>query len=321
MRVRRWAARLRASFGLLFGVLMIAACSSVTQAQPTPRPPTATATPRSTVLPTVVTQVPIGSEGRAYHVALVAPDANASGSELAAFLNKRLDISFQVDLLPTYADVLRQLCSDKPTFAWLDGRALLAAQAQGCGTAVFKFGQGTDKSTGVKADVIIRSGIKDAVTAINGFRGKDFCRVNSQDVQGWILPSLAMRAAGLNPAQDLRGIKEFADTAAELQAVADGICVGVGIPAGTLNSYNIRPSSGQLSVLMTTPEFPYGGLVVSSTIPLTVASDVTDLFSKNQDQLRGLIRADDLIKVSSGDFADFQKLAQSAGLNLKALGQ
>lgn len=304
--------------------LLIAACGGGASVQPTPRPPTATATPRSTALPTVATQVPLGSEARAFHVAFVPSDKNASGSELARFLSDQTHTAFEVDLLSSYADALRQLCSDKPTFAWLDGRALLAAQAQGCGAPALKFQQGTGKSTGIKADLIVRTGLKDAkdeIKTVAAFKGKDFCRLNGEDVQSWILPSLAMRAGGLNPAQDLKGIKEFSDTAAVLQAVADGICISAGIPSGTLGSYNPKLTNGQLGVLTTTPELPFGGLVVSSTMPKAIADSVVDLFAKNRDRLNGLIKVDDLAQVTSSDFADFQKLAQNAGLNLKTLGQ
>ncbi len=310
---------LRSTLSAILIMLMLPACGGNSFVQPTPRPPTFTPTPRSTPLPTVATQVPLGSESRPYHVAFVAPDQNASGSELARYLSDQTSVAFEVDLLSSYAEVLRQLCSDKPTFGWLDGRALLAAQAQGCGVPVLKFQQG--KSSGQKADLIVHTGIKDEVKTIAGFKGKDYCRLNGQDVQSWILPSLAMRAGGINPVQDLKGIKEFDNNAALMQAVADNICVSAAIPAGTLLTYSPKLSSGQLAVLTTTPELPFGGVIVSSTVPKTIADNVITLFTQNMDRLQGLIKVDELVKVNANDFTDFQKLAQSAGLNLKTLGQ
>lgn len=302
--------------------LIVTGCGSTVYIQATPPPPTFTPTPLSTPLPTVGTQVPLGAEGRAFHVALVSSDPNADGSSLAKYLTAQSGTAFQVDVLSTSAQVLSQLCSGTPTFAWLDGPGLLAAQAQGCGNPTLKFEQGTDKSTGVKADLITRAGAKGDVSTLAGFKGRDFCRLNGSNVTSWILPSLSLRAAGLNPAQDLKGIKEYADTATMLQAVADGTCVGAGIPSGTLSTFSPKLGTGQsLTVLQTTPELPFGGLVIASTVPTQIADDTVTLFSKYPDELHALLSADALDKVGANDYADFLKFAQNAGLNLKSLGQ
>jgi len=302
--------------------LIFVGCSGNAYVPPTVRPPTATPTLLSTPLPTVSTQLPLGAASRAYHVALIAQNGNSNGSDLAKYLTDKLGAAFEVNVLPSASDVLRQLCSGPPTFAFLDGPGLLAAQAQNCGTPALKYEQGDANSTGVKADIIARAGAKDAVTALSGFKGRDFCRLNGQDVASWILPSLSLRAAGLNPALDLKGIKEFADPAAMLQAVADGLCAGASIPAGTLANYSPRLAVGQsLLVLQTTPEMPYGGLIVANTIPRAVAADVSAVLGKDPTELRSLISADALDKVGSNDYADFQRLAQAAGLSLKTLGQ
>jgi ABC-type phosphate/phosphonate transport system substrate-binding protein len=251
-----------------------------------------------------------------------AATVNVANLTLADYLSFQLGLAFQVDRLSTSADVLKELCNGPPTFAWLDGPGLVTALAQGCGTPALKLERGADYRTGVRADLIIRSGGKGDPTAISGLRGKDFCRLNGEILTSWILPVLMLRAGGIDPAQDLRGVKQFDSANAMLQAVADGTCAAAGIPTGTLNTFSPTLGTGQsLKVLQTSPELPYGGLVVSKAIPAAVVKQVVNLFSQQPAQLTSLIGTDTLAPTNGNDYADFQRLEQGGSLDLSASGR
>jgi ABC-type phosphate/phosphonate transport system substrate-binding protein len=142
------------------------------------------------------------------------------------------------------------------------------------------------------------------------------------DAVSWILPALAMRAAGLNPATDLKGVKLFTDTASMVQAVADGKCAGAGIPSGSLSTFSPTLLPGtSLTVLQTTPELPFGALVIGSNVPTRVSDDVITALANPPDTLLALVHADSLASASSSDYAEFERLAEAAHLNLNTLGQ
>lgn len=307
--------------------------TSVPTATPSDTPTatdTATATPLRTESSTETAQVAANQTAIATANEITGATAqstatattNPTNMTLADYLSFQFGLAFQVDMLSTSADVLKELCNGPPTFAWLDGPGIITAIAQGCGTPALKLERGPNFRTGVQADLIIRAGGKGDPTELSGLKGRDFCRVNGQDLTSWILPVLMLRAGGLDPAQDLRGFKQFDSTDSMVQAIADGACAAAGIPAGTLSSFNPTLSAGQsLKVLQTSPELPYGGLIVSKAVPTAVVKQVVNLFVEQPPQLTRLIGTDTLAPTNSDDYADFQRLAQAAHLDLSATGR
>src|SRR5207245_2172087 len=126
------------------------------------------------------------------------------------------------------SDILQALCSDTPTFAWVDGWTLLAVQAQGCASVAAQIrlkGQ-----LGVRSDIVISPSA--AISSVAGFKNRIFCRLSDQDTVTWVLPELMMRAGGFNPS-DLKAAQSYPDVKSMLQVVANNGCIAA-IPAGTL---------------------------------------------------------------------------------------
>jgi ABC-type phosphate/phosphonate transport system substrate-binding protein len=323
-----WLSHLISLATLIVLVAIAAACGGGAKPIPPTLPPAPTPTPRSTALPTVATQEAIGSESRPYQVVIVPPaSSSATGTSLQNFLKDRTGKTFKVEIVNSYADVLSALCSDVPTFGWVDGLALLAADAQGCSTLALKItqGSGSEASTGFRVELVARS--VNRITTVGGLKDKDFCRVSSQDLVSWLLPVAMMRAGGVNPFTNLHSVKEYSDTTGMLQAIADGTCVAAGIPAGTLSLYTVTDRTGPVDITRVinpigspSPEMPYGGLMVSNIVPADFAATVTRLFLDNPEQLKDLVSGG-LAKATPTDFAEIEKYFQVGGLNLKTLGQ
>jgi len=305
----------------LFVILLLAACGAQATPVPTPRP-SATPTPLSTALPPVDTPISLGSNARPYRLVILSSDKTLSGSKLADFLSAQLSATFLVEFVNDEAAALTQLCSEKPSAAIMDGRSALAGLAQGCGALAFKL-QDANGGFGVKSDVFAHIGTldKNPPRSVADLRGKDFCRLTGGDLTSWMLPALALRAGGVNPAVDLKGVKEFDTPEKLVQAVADGLCAAGGLPAGTLSNYKPTLRDAELRLLTTTPEYPNGGMVISTTIPKALADALIDLIRKNPDQFEPLLGGSKLVEAKADDFAGFTQFAQSAGLNLKTIGE
>lgn len=308
----------------VLALFIVTACGGAAAPTSTPRP-TVTPTPLSTALPPAPTVAPFGSAAQPYHLAIVNTDRNASGGKLSAFLSAQLNSVVEVDIVETQAEALALLCSRKPSAAILDGRGVLAALAQNCGALAFRL-QGADGKTGTRVDLIVRDSTdkndKTLVKSVADLRGKDFCRISGVDLVSWLLPELAMKAGGLNPATDLKGIKEFTTTDAMLLAVAGGACAGAGIPAGSLNTAAVTlPTGTSFAVLATTPEYPNGGLMISGLVPASVADQWIRTLGDNPDQVAGLIGNARLIRGKTADLTEFTQFARNAGLDMASIGK
>ena len=310
--------------------IILSGCTSTVFVVPTVPAPTLTPTPLSTALPTVSTQVPLGASDNPYHMAVFGDKNGSAGDALATYLSGQLGPSFQIDFFPASADALTALCGGKALFAWLDGNSLLAALAQNCGTPALKYQQGTDNRTGIRSDLVVRSGGKGDPVVVAGLKGEVVCRLAANSGQGgqdpvsWILPLMLIRAAGLDPAQDIRGVKDLPDTPSMLQAVADGTCAAAGIPSGTLSSFNPNvPSGDKLIVLQQSPELPYGGLVIANAVPADLSAKMIKLLADLPSALSDVLKdkASGLIAATAGDYADFQQVAKSAGINLRTMNK
>ncbi len=313
---------MRKAFIIFALMLVITACGPAPTPPPTLRP-TLTPTPLSTALPPVDTVVPMGSNSRPFGFVALTTDKSASGSQIAEFLSDKTSSTFKVTLTNDPAEALKLICSETPTAAILDGRTLLAALAQNCGTLAFKM-QGKDNNYGVKADIIVRvlSTDKNPPQSPRDLRGRDFCRLNGQDVVSWVLPSLTLKTSGVNPAGDLKGIKEFSTLEAMVQGLADGSCAAAGIPSGTLDSYSsIKVTNGELRLMTSTAELPNGGLIISGTVPKSVSDALTEQVRRNPEEFADVLGGFTLVAAEKDDYSDFIRFAENAGLNLRAIGQ
>lgn len=307
-------------------VLFAAACGAPPPPTATPRP-TLTPTPLSTPLPPAPTAAAYGSSANPYHLVIVNADKSASGAKLAAFLSDQMGSAVEVDVVATQAEALAFVCGAKPSAAIGDGRLVLAALAQNCGALAFRL-LGPDGKTGTRVDLIVRESTdkndRTLVKSIADLRSRDACRLSSGDLASWVLPELALRAGGLTPATDVRGFKEFATVDQMLQAVANGTCAFAGIASGTLSSYAVALAPGvTLRPLVTTPEYPYGGLVMSALVPGPVATRWKALIGDNAAQLSGLLGAGKLAPAAdaNADLTEFIRFAESAGLDMRLIGQ
>jgi hypothetical protein len=284
--------------------------------------PQFTPTPLSEPLPTVATQVPFGVEGRPYRVIVVSD--TGGGRALNDFLNEQTGRAFEVRLVETSAEGLALLCGEIPAFLFSDGLTMLAAQNQGCGrpALLVERGRNDQAMTGLRAEIIVASAAR--ITEIDNLRERIFCRLNDQDVITWVLPVLVMRSVrGFDPFVDFTAVRDVPDLTTLLREVGEDRCVGA-IPAGTLSDYTVPGFANitdAVSVLpgTTSPELPFGGLMVSERVPLGVAEQVARLFQTNPAELEDLIDADGLVEADVNTLAAMTRLLQTAGMS--AFGQ
>lgn len=297
----------------------LAGCRRTVVVTPTPLPTaTLTPTPFSTALPTVEPQATYGGDARPYQLVLFAPDASENAVEgLQSFLNDNAGFTFTVTRAESTAAALAALCGATPTLAFVDGWALLAAQAQGCARPILSYvrGQGSGARTGVSADLIVP--VTSQASDASGLRGLIYCRLNESDLETWILPTLIMRTVtGFDPFTDFQTVRDVPTLRALVQEVAVGNCVGA-LPAGTAGDYG--DLSAAVRVLQSSPELPFGGVMVSAAISQAMGDSLSELLLDNAAELRGVIDATTVQGTQQSRIDDMVAFMRQARFDLTAL--
>jgi len=265
-----------------FLTLLVAACRPQAAAVlPTPIP-TLTSVPRSTPLPSLPTSVPIGNADNPIHLIIhpsAKPDSDKIVTDLEAAIEKKTGWVVKIELVDSDAAALSALCAstaDQPAVAWLTGLGYIAANAKKCGQPqlLVSHGTGTKATTGEVATIVVRRGI----SALSDIKGRIFCRISNTDLVSWLIPSMMMEAAGIDPENDPKTIKEYAEPADLVKAVAASTCDAAAIPDSLVGELvtDDNAVSAKASTLTSSVTFPYAVLVASSDIPLSVVTTLND---------------------------------------------
>lgn len=314
---------------------LLAACASPT---PTPPPlPTATATPRSTPLPAVPTAVPLASADRLLPIYIVPRNNEATDDDAAALTAQIVELTglnVEVRLAAHDGVVMTTLCSANPAVGWLSGIGFVAAEAQGCADPALQVEQ--DRATGNAVDMLMNADLVGEIAAAGdmlALAGREFCRLNSQDRVSWLVASLILDNAGVDPLYDLGDVVDVADFDALVTAIYEGDCFGGAVPAGYLDDgvsdelAALEDLAGRVQIVDTSPEIPFGVMVYPQTVPLNVRIPLDDAFAQiasddaQAEVLAALLGQDDLKRATQEDFETLREFAIGSGLDFTALGE
>jgi phosphate/phosphite/phosphonate ABC transporter binding protein len=147
----------------------------------------------------------------------------AAGAEAVAdLLHDETGLYFETSAVAEYADVIAALCSDPPK-AQMGSLAtfyyILANERCGVETELVAVRFGGPTYAG---QLITRA--DSGITGIRDLEGMTFCRPDPLSTTGWTIPSLSMRAEGINPQEDLAEIVDTGSHDAVVAAVYNGEC-------------------------------------------------------------------------------------------------
>lgn len=335
--MKRWPVLTTALILVVVLSLLLAACGGPSTPTPTPLP-TATATPRSTPLPPVPTAVPLGSEDNPLTILMVPQGTRratvGADEALAELILELTGLTVNVELADSDGAIVSRLCSAEPVVGWVGGVAYMVAEAQGCADPALAIRR--DGATGFRADLLIQTEIAgDEVTAadVAALDGQTLCRLGSDDVLSWLVPSLMLRAAGVDPLYGLDGVLDVEDNDAIVAAIYNGDCQAGALPYRTFPnrlSSDLRALEDlrdKVAVVESSPEIPYGVMVYPQTVPLNVRIPLTDVFfqiAANSDQadiLQTILEQESLVRVQPDDFDALRNFMGATGLDFTALGE
>lgn len=142
--------------------------------------------------------------------------------DLAALIFEETGLVVEPFVATEYAGVIEAMCSDptKAHMASLATFSYILANEKGCAEAALvsvRFGSPVyNGQIFVRAD----SGIESVADLV----GKTFCRPDPLSTSGWIIPSITLKAAGLDPETDLAQVVDAGSHDAAVAGVYNGDC-------------------------------------------------------------------------------------------------
>ncbi len=145
---------------------------------------------------------------------------SAGGRAVADMIYDRTDIVVEASVATEYAGVIEALQSDPPSahMASLATFAYVVAADRGVAEAelvAVRYGRPF-------YDGQIIAGADTGISSLADLEGKSFARPDPLSTSGWIIPSLTLRAAGVNPDTDLSRIVDAGGHTGVITAVYNG---------------------------------------------------------------------------------------------------
>lgn len=200
-------------------------------------------------------------------------DITVGAEEVADLLNEETGLFFEVYVATDYPAAIEALCSDQAQMGSLATFAAITAADRDCAyPELVATRYGSPTYTGQ-----LIAGVDSGITSYADLAGKTFCAVEETSTSGWIIPSIYMREAGLDPETDVNVIWAGSHDAAVVQ-VYNGQCDAgasyVDARAGVEDEYpDVMDKVIQVSISM---EIPNDGVQFAKGFPEDLKQQVID---------------------------------------------
>jgi len=142
--------------------------------------------------------------------------------DVAAMIFEETGLVVEPFVATEYAGVIEAMCSD-PTKAHMAALATFSyvlANEKGCAEAALvavRYG-----SAVYNGQIFVRA--DSGINSLEDLEGKTFCRPDPLSTSGWIIPSITLKAAGIDPETDLAQIVDAGSHDASVAGVYNGDC-------------------------------------------------------------------------------------------------
>lgn len=272
---------------------------------------------------------PLGSERNPIRWAFVpsgeTEKVTTGAEELANILQDETGLVFDIRVTTEYAGAIELMCADPPeahigslnTFSYV-----LAHERCGVESELVATRFGTPVYNGqiiVRADSGIRS--------IADLAGATFCRPDPLSTSGWIIPSLTLRANGIDPDQDLGQIVDAGSHDAVVAAVYNGDCdAGATYADARSTIEDVSPDvMEQVMVLEVSADIPNDGVQFVPDLDEEIRTQIVEgllAIAETEEGLEALGTAYSWqgLERHGDEFYDpFRQVLQASGLSIEEL--
>jgi phosphonate transport system substrate-binding protein len=249
----------------------------------------------------------------------------AGAQSVADLLNEKTGLFFKTNVATEYAGVIEALASDPPeahmaslaTFAYV-----LAAEKGVAEAALVSVRYGSPTYNGQ-----IIAGADTGIKTIADLKGKTFGRPDPLSTSGWIIPMLTMRAAGVNPDQDLKEVVDAGSHDSVVAAVYNGeVDAGATyVDARTRIQKDHADVMEKVNVIEVTTDIPNDGVQFHPKMPQEVRDKIVKALleiaqsDEGKEALKTAYQWNALEEHDDTFYDPFRQVLQAAGLNVQDL--
>jgi phosphonate transport system substrate-binding protein len=249
----------------------------------------------------------------------------AGAESVAQMLNEETDLFFDVRVATEYAGAIEAMCADpaEAHMASLATFAYVMAADRGCAEAAMlavRYGSPT-----YNGQFIVRA--DSGITDISQLAGKTFCRPDPLSTSGWVIPSIMLQGAGVDPDTGLAEVVDAGSHDAVVAAVYNGDCdVGATYvdARGTVEE-DYPDVTEQVVVIALEPDIPNDGVQFQASVPQELRTKIVDgllAIAATEEGVEALDTAyswQELMKADDSYYDAFRQILQAAGVSADEL--
>ncbi len=243
----------------------------------------------------------------------------AGGEAVADLIYDKTDIVVEISVATEYAGVIEALSADPPsahmaslaTFAYIVASERDAAEAA---LVAVRYGSPT-----YNGQIITRA--DSGIDSIADLEGKTFGRPDPLSTSGWIIPSITLRAEGLNPEEDLREIVDTGGHGASVAAVYNGdVDAGASYVDARGEIEDENPDvMEEVKVITVSEDIPNDGVQFHPSVPEDMRRQIVDaiieIAEESPDVLDDAYAWTDVVERDDSFYDPFRQVLQAAGVD------
>jgi phosphonate transport system substrate-binding protein len=224
-----------------------------------------------------------------------------------------------------YAGVIEAMCSDPPKahMASLATFSYLLAAERGCAEAELvsvRFG-----SPVYNGQIYVRA--DSGITSVEELAGKTFCRPDPLSTSGWIIPSIELRAAGIDPDTDLSQIVDAGSHEAAVAGVYNGDCdAGASyVDARGRIEEEYPDVMDAVQVINISADIPNDGVQYVPSLPREMRDQINDALmsiaetEEGQEAIDTAYQWENLQEIDDSFYEPFRQVLDAAGVSPEEL--
>ncbi len=270
---------------------------------------------------------PVGTEENPIVWVLVPSqdtEAVLTGAEdIAAAIEDQTGLIVVPLVTTDYTGAVEAMCNDEAHMGALNTFNYILANARGCAdvmVASVRFG-----STFYNGQVVAR--FDSGITSVADLAGATFCRPDPTSTSGWVIPSIAMQAEGIDPEADLAEIVDAGGHDGVVIAVYNGDCqAGSTFVDARSNVEEDFPDVNDVVLVITeSPPIPNDNISIHPDVDAETRQAVLDVFLNLASTEEGLevlnsVYSWDGMEVVEDTFYDgFRQQLEAAGVDIEDL--
>ncbi|MFP3854073.1 MAG: phosphate/phosphite/phosphonate ABC transporter substrate-binding protein [Anaerolineales bacterium] len=244
-----------------------------------------------------------------------------SGAEgLTQHIEDETGIVIDAFVATDFTAQVEALCSEEAQMGAINTFGYLRANSRDCAEvelASVRFG-----STSYAGQLITQAG--SGIESVEDLPGKTFCRPDPGSTSGWVIPSLSMLAAGIDPEADLAEIVDVGGHDSVVISVYNGDCdAGSSFEDARDNVAEEFPDVyEEVVVFATSPPIPNDNISFHPSVPQDIRDQIADaLLQLNEteegvEMLNSLYSWSGLEEVEDSFYDGFRQQLEAAGMTI-----